>query len=567
MRNLQPLEHKISQYADDTEVAVTDIQSITELFKTLQNYEKATNSKINKEKTEGLWVGNWKNKQERPLNLKWTNKSVISLGIIIGNKVGSNGSKILSELNYAGQIETIKNKINYWKGKGLPLFSRVKIANIFILSTLWHRTHIWDISREHLETINRMIRNFIWEDKAGARVRQEVLQLGFEKGGLQLTDIITKIKTQRTKRILYLMDLDIYNFERFLADELVGDSQTQKQYGLSYGLFNNPIRIRLIKNDFYKNALEIIKSLEIRIKPGNYRSIENEPLFYNTLIINPRTNSPFELRRFKNQMPTKIKAIQSFPRSNIPEVNETIRNLRQSINNIDFESKEVNEFWVKIDNAEQNISTGDFKSLYQIFLNKKNVNKEWENRWLNYLTVDEIEWERIWKRMHNNINNNYTKSACWEMLHLNFWSNFRANENCHLCRELENGITHIVNECNILIDLIRCFKLNDIFDNKDKITFGSDNNKLANYILFHIKAVVFRARFKVFDSPEICKLQLRAKIIKSIKRDLIPKFEKAKRENKITEFRKVFLLSNQAGIVNDIYFWQISSNNFLEFLV
>jgi len=168
-----------------------------------------------------------------------------------------------------------------------------------------------------------MIRNFIWEDKAGAHVRQEVLQLGFEKGGPQLTDITTKIKTQRTKRVLYLMDLDIYNVERFLADELVGDSQTQKQYGLSYGLFNNPIRIKSIKNDFYKNALEIIKSLEIRIKPGNHRYIESEPLFYNTLVINPRTNSPFELRRFKNQMPTKIKAIQSFHQSNIPEVNKT----------------------------------------------------------------------------------------------------------------------------------------------------------------------------------------------------------------------------------------------------
>jgi len=60
---------------------------------------------------------------------------------------------------------------------------------------------------------------------------------------------------------------------------------------------------------------------------------------------------------------------------------------------------------VKTDNAEQNILTGELKSLYQIFLNKKNVNKEWENRWLNYLTVDDIEWERICKRMTNNINN------------------------------------------------------------------------------------------------------------------------------------------------------------------
>ena len=48
--------------------------------------------------------------------------------IRIGNKVGANGSKLLSELNFAEQIETIKNKINYWKGKGLSLITRVRIT-------------------------------------------------------------------------------------------------------------------------------------------------------------------------------------------------------------------------------------------------------------------------------------------------------------------------------------------------------------------------------------------------------------------------------------------------------
>ena len=51
MLNLCPLEYKISQYADDTSIAVTDAKSIVELFKTLEKYQKATNAKINKDKT------------------------------------------------------------------------------------------------------------------------------------------------------------------------------------------------------------------------------------------------------------------------------------------------------------------------------------------------------------------------------------------------------------------------------------------------------------------------------------------------------------------------------------
>ena len=130
-----------------------------------------------------------------------------------------------------------------------------------------------------------MIRNFVWEEKRGARVRQDVLQLQYTKGGLQLVDISCKIQAQRVKQIFYLMSLDPNHFERFLADELVGNCLRQRKYGLSYGLFNNKTRIQTIKNTFYKNALEIISSLNIRLRPANINTIQNEPLFYNLSLI------------------------------------------------------------------------------------------------------------------------------------------------------------------------------------------------------------------------------------------------------------------------------------------
>ena len=186
--------------------------------------------------------------------MEWKNDTIEFLGIHVGNKVDPNGQKILSELNFAGQIETIKNKSNYWKGKGLPLLSRVKIANIFLLSRLWYRTNIWDITKNHIETLNRMVRNFVWEEKRGARVRQDVLQLQYTEGGLQLVDISCKIQVQRVKRIFHLMSLDPNHFERFLADELVGNCVRQRQYGLSYSLFNN--KLELSKIVFIKMLLK-----------------------------------------------------------------------------------------------------------------------------------------------------------------------------------------------------------------------------------------------------------------------------------------------------------------------
>ena len=115
-------------------------------------------------------MGSWRERQDTPLNLKWTSETINFLGIIIGNKVGSNGHLSICEKNFAEQIEKIKNKMNFWKGKGLTLFSRVKVINVFILSRLWYRTNVCDIPKNMLELLNRMVRNFVWEDKQGARV-------------------------------------------------------------------------------------------------------------------------------------------------------------------------------------------------------------------------------------------------------------------------------------------------------------------------------------------------------------------------------------------------------------
>ena len=87
--------------------------------------------------------------------------------------------------------------MNYWRGKGISLIGRVKVVNIFILSRLWHRTKIMSINPELLKTYEKLIRDFVWQNKQGGRVRQEVLQLSYEEGGLQLANIKIKTQTQR----------------------------------------------------------------------------------------------------------------------------------------------------------------------------------------------------------------------------------------------------------------------------------------------------------------------------------------------------------------------------------
>ena len=63
------IEQKILQYADDTQIIATNDKSINEVFQQLRLFEDATGAKINVQKTEGLFMGKWKNRHDKPFDV------------------------------------------------------------------------------------------------------------------------------------------------------------------------------------------------------------------------------------------------------------------------------------------------------------------------------------------------------------------------------------------------------------------------------------------------------------------------------------------------------------------
>ena len=76
------------------------------------------------------------------------------------------------------------------------------------------------------------------------------------------------------------------------------------------------------------------------------------------------------------------------------------------------------------------------------------------------------------------------------MLHLNYWSGYKAKERCRLCKEIKQSQFHIIFECIILKDIVRNFEINDIYDENTSLSFGVYNQSLYNFILFHVKSAV-----------------------------------------------------------------------------
>ena len=68
---LKHSEIKILQYADDTCGILQDIKSAKHFLKTIEEFGEYSGLKLNKEKTEGIWIGANRNKKSEPLGISW----------------------------------------------------------------------------------------------------------------------------------------------------------------------------------------------------------------------------------------------------------------------------------------------------------------------------------------------------------------------------------------------------------------------------------------------------------------------------------------------------------------
>jgi hypothetical protein len=297
------------------------------------------------------------------------------------------------------------------------------------------------------------------------------------------------------------------------------------------------------------------------------KTIELEPLFYNKLILdNNNNNIVFKLNRYKRLMPKTIIEVPTTPNSREREVIDNIRKIKIALNNINITNNAENIYSIMVKDKLSDISLLSFKDLYLKLLNDKNEPQEWEARWNNYLPNEEINWEEVWENVHDPIHSPYVKSAQWEMLHLNFWSGFKANDRCCLCRENEEGNTHIVNNCTVLKEIMTTFQIQDIFDDIKKISFGISKEPIKNFILYQIKTVVFRARFQIFPSIMACKAFLIEKCKKSIKNNLSTHFQSAKTKGNIDFFTRRYITNRQQREGNNNFtICSITQNNELIF--
>ena len=98
-------ESKVSQYADDTTLILANDFSITKAFTTINIFEKATGSRLNAQKTEGLWICAAADRPFGPVNITWVTNKVKILGVFFGETD-------LTHANWDNRVIKLEKRLN-----------------------------------------------------------------------------------------------------------------------------------------------------------------------------------------------------------------------------------------------------------------------------------------------------------------------------------------------------------------------------------------------------------------------------------------------------------------------
>lgn len=171
-------EHKISLYADDILIHLTDpADSVSPLFQCLQEYSAASGYNINITKSEVLPL----NMQDLDIRALVKPVKVFPHGFkYLGINIRKQLDKVLKD-NYLNLLEKIKADTQRWIDLPLSLIGRVNIIKINVLPKLdLFQCIPLHVPMSFYNKINKVTTSFLWRNK-NSRVKLTTLQAPYTK--------------------------------------------------------------------------------------------------------------------------------------------------------------------------------------------------------------------------------------------------------------------------------------------------------------------------------------------------------------------------------------------------
>ena len=181
---------KLSQYADDTTLMLSNIESIKNAVHIISSFSCMSGLKLNIDKCEGMWIGRKRDFVPVCEGIHFTEDPLKCLGIYIG---GNNETRY--DLNWKKKLEQFDQVLERWKNRNLTIFGKCLILKSLGISQLVFNMSLLEIKPETLKHINKSMYDFMWNSRD--RIKRNVLIGDYHKGGIRMIDLDNKVKSLR----------------------------------------------------------------------------------------------------------------------------------------------------------------------------------------------------------------------------------------------------------------------------------------------------------------------------------------------------------------------------------
>ena len=183
---------QIGQYADDTTAVLSDVLSIEKYLNVVELFSRGTGARLNRGKSEAMWIGAWRGRHEKPYGLKWVVRMKV-LGVWFGDNV--------EDENWVAKCEKLKRVLDMWKGRALSLRGRVLIVKVLGLSKLDYLARVVIVPGWVIARVNSLVWCFVWGGKTEL-IKRETCLLPFSQGGLGMTDFSVRVRALRIVNVV-----------------------------------------------------------------------------------------------------------------------------------------------------------------------------------------------------------------------------------------------------------------------------------------------------------------------------------------------------------------------------
>ena len=262
-------------YADDTTAFIRDYSSAASLLTLLDQFGDLSGLKINKSKTEGLWLGPLKSRldKDEPFCISWPKQYVIALGIAfpyhaqVGNKI-----------NFDERLAKLKKVLNTWSGRHLTILGRIAIVKSLAVAKLVYSCSVLNVPGNLVKEVNNSIFSFIRNFKPD-KIKRKTLTGPICNGGLNMLDFADVVKSLK---IAWVKRYCKANDRHWCA---LLDSLLSKVGGTLLFQCNYDLKLLDLKNlsVFYKNVLAVWQELNSK-NPRNTNEFKQEIIWNNRFI-------------------------------------------------------------------------------------------------------------------------------------------------------------------------------------------------------------------------------------------------------------------------------------------